>query len=65
MVLEEQRPMWVSSCPDWPRTESFLSTDLSPILDLAAIIGHMPVHGQVPNVLFPEISDTVAPRGFS
>lgn len=65
MALEGQRLMWVTGCPDWPGTEGFLSTDLSLILDLENISGHMPVHGQVSHDIFPEISDTVAPHGFS
>ena len=43
------------------RLMGFLSTELSLILGLEAISGHVPDHGQVPNVPFPDVTDTITP----
>ena len=37
---------------------------MSLILGLEAISGHVPDHGQVPNVPFPDVTDTITPYVF-
>ena len=43
------------------RLMGFLSTELSLILGLEAFSGHVPDHGQVPSVPFPDVTDTITP----